>query len=429
LNTEAGELTAVRRKVDLRVLPFLLLCYAFAYLDRVNVGFAKLQLQADIQMSDAAFGIGAGIFFVGYVLFEIPSNLLLERIGARKTFSRIMILWGCTCAAMACVESSHGFYVMRFLLGVFEAGFGPGIVFYLTRWYSPAMLARPLAIVLLAGPVGGALGGPISAAIMAHFDGRAGLAGWQWLFLVEGLPCAALGLALPFCLAHTPEQPDLLRAELQRETPASGEFAAVLANPRTYGLAAGYFCLISGMYGMSFWLPTLLKDMGAGDLADVGFYAAVPYAAAVVCMLSAAASSDHFGERRRHSAGLAVLSSVMLVGAIMLAGTWSLWFGAIVLSTGLLWASYSMFWAAACDTLRPGAAAGGTALINSIGLLGGFASPAFFGWIRQATGSLELGLWALAAMLLLAGALILTFGRAGSEVPPAERLPAIPDKR
>ncbi|SPU51031.1 transporter [Bordetella trematum] len=273
-------------KITWRLLPFLLLCYVFAYLDRVNIGFAKLQMQADIGLSDAAYGLGAGIFFLGYVLFEVPSNLLLNRIGARRTISRIMVLWGLTSAAMLFARDEYTFYALRFLLGVFEAGFAPGMIFYLTYWYSQSRMAGVMAVVMLAGPIGGMFGGPVSTWIMSAFNGDHGLAGWQWMFLLEGLPCVLLGVIAFFTMTDRPEQAKWLNAEekallasdLNRrgEAAAAQPFRAVLRNPTVYRLAATYFCLICGIYAVSFWLPTLLKLAGITDLRAIGWYSARP---------------------------------------------------------------------------------------------------------------------------------------------------------
>ena len=201
------------RKITWRLLPFLLLCYVFAYLDRINIGFAKLQMQQDIGISDAVYGLGAGIFFLGYVMFEVPSNLLLARIGARRTISRIMVLWGLTSASMLFVQGEWSFYVLRFMLGVFEAGFAPGMIFYLTYWYSQSRMAGVMAVVMLAGPIGGIVGGPVSAWIMTAFSGAHGLDGWQWMFLLEGLPCVLIGIVAYRYLDDKPAQAKWLSAE------------------------------------------------------------------------------------------------------------------------------------------------------------------------------------------------------------------------
>jgi MFS family permease len=325
-----------------------------------------------------------------------------------------MILWGLTSAAMACVQDVWSFYALRFLLGIFEAGFGPGIVFYLTGWYSRRSMARVLAVILLAGPAGGVLGGPLSTGIMSTLNGAAGLSGWQWLFLAEGLPCVILGVLTPFVLADSPRQArwlddrerDLLEADIAAGS-SSETWANVLRSPRIYLLSLGYFCLISTIYGFSFWLPTLLQEMGIDRLNMIGLYSAIPYALAIVFMLLAAASSDRLGDRRWHSAGLAGLAAITLAVATTLPGTGMAWFAAITLTMALVWAAYSVFWAIPGEMLGSGrAAAGGIALINSIGLIGGFITPAMLGWIKQRTGSFDDGLLFITGLLCLASVTI-----------------------
>ncbi|WP_234732258.1 MFS transporter [Acidocella facilis] len=297
------------RKVAWRLLPFLLACYVLAYLDRVNVGFAKFGMHSELGLSDAAYGLGAGIFFVGYVLFEVPSNLLQERIGVRRTISRIMILWGLASMAMVFVQGPWGFYALRFLLGVFEAGFAPGMLFYLTCWYPAERRAPILAAVLLAGPVGNIIGGPLSGWLIASFQGSTGLSGWQWMFLIEGLPAVLLGVVAFFYLTDRPGDASWLTHDERRriadalDAPGAGSeasFAAALRDPRLYAYGLIYYCLISGLYTVSFWLPTFLRDAGIRDISAIGWLSAVPYLAAVGAMLANACSSDRRCERRWH---------------------------------------------------------------------------------------------------------------------------------
>ena len=405
------------RKITWRLLPFLLLCYVFAYLDRINIGFAKLQMQQDIGISDAVYGLGAGIFFLGYVMFEVPSNLLLARIGARRTISRIMVLWGLTSASMLFVQGEWSFYVLRFMLGVFEAGFAPGMIFYLTYWYSQSRMAGVMAVVMLAGPIGGIVGGPVSAWIMTAFSGAHGLDGWQWMFLLEGLPCVLIGIVAYRYLDDKPAQAKWLSAEEKALLAAdldarSGQqkhaFRQVLRDPAIYGMALTYFCLICGIYAVSFWLPTLLKLAGVKDTMEIGLYSAVPYIAAAAFMLLFARSSDRMQERRWHTLVPALLAGVALCVATTAPTQFALSLAAITLATGFMWAS-TVFWAIPSQYLK-GEAAAGIALINSIGLLGGFLSPSIIGWVKESTGSLAGGLYAISA-LLVAGALLLLVNR------------------
>jgi MFS family permease len=410
------ELTSLYRKLDLRILPFLLLCYTLAYLDRINLGFAKLQMQKDIGIDDGAYGLAAGIFFLGYVMFEIPSNLLLAKIGARKTISRIMILWGVTSAATMFVTNPAGFYVLRFLLGVFEAGFAPGMVFYLTYWYSGARMARVLAIVMLAAPIGGIIGGPLSTFVMTALGGAYGLHGWQWMFLVEGLPCISIGIIAFWYLADRPSDAQCLserevalidRDVGERQQGAHESFGDALRDPRIYVLAFGYLCLISGIYTVSFWLPTILTGMGVTDVLEVGLYSMIPYTVAAASMLLFARLSDRKQERRWHSALLAFASAAALVIATVPTHNFIVSLTGITLATAFVFSSYTVFWAIPSQYLKGTAAAGGIALINSIGLLGGFFSPTLIGTVKTLTHSLEGGLYAMAGLLLAGGVAIL----------------------
>jgi D-galactonate transporter len=401
------------RKLNWRLLPFLLLCYTFAYLDRVNIGFAKLQMQADLGFSDAVYGLGAGIFFLGYVLFEIPSNLLLPRIGARKTISRIMVLWGITSAAMLFVRNEPVFYAMRFLLGVFEAGFAPGMIFYLTYWYGRARMAQVMAIVMLAGPIGGMFGGPLSTWVMTSFSGAHDLDGWQWMFLIEGLPCVILGVLALFVLDDRPADASWLSDDekhlLASELDTSGShhsFAQVAKDPRVYLMAVPYFCFICGIYAVSFWLPSIIKAAGVKDTMQIGLYSAIPYLASAIAMTLIGRSSDRRGERRYHSAIPALMGSAALALATFFGDQLSIALTCITIATAMMWVAYTVFWAMPSEYLKGDAASGGIALINTLGLIGGFLSPTIIGWAQTATGSLHAGLYVMVALLAI-GALVL----------------------
>jgi MFS family permease len=414
---DAPRLAAVYRRLNWRLLPFLLCCYLFAYLDRVNVGFAKLQMQSDLGFSDAAYGVGAGIFFIGYVLFELPSNLLLPRIGARKTFSRIMVLWGITSACMLFVHSVPTFYAMRFLLGVFEAGFAPGMIYYLSRWYGASRMARAIAIVFLAGPIGGIVGGPLSAWLITAFDGAHGIAGWQWMFLLEGLPCVALGAMTFFLLADEPGQARwlstddkaLLAAQAGPAHTAHDSFGAVLRDPRVYRLAFAYFCIICSIYAISFWLPTVIRAQGVTDTLQLGWYAAIPYVAAAFGMYFGGRRSDRVGERRYHSALPALAGAAALAGTLFTDGQLVATLALVTFATAMMWTAYTVFWAIPSECIQGTAAAGGIALINTIGLSGGFWGPAVIGWTKTATGGLHAGLLAMAGLLAVAALLLLMY--------------------
>lgn len=419
-------LSHMYQRVTWRLLPFLLLCYVLAYLDRVNISFAKLQMQHDLGMSDAVYGFAAGVFFLGYMLLEVPSNLLLEKIGARKTIGRIMVLWGITSASMLFVHDARSFYFLRFLLGAFEAGFAPGMILYLTFWFSDARRARVMAVVLMAGPVAGIVGGPLSSWIMTALDNVHGLAGWQWLFLAEGAPCAALGLAAFRFLDDSPGDASWLagdeRALLVEDVRTASErsrhsaFGVALRDPRIYGMAFTYFCMICGLYTVSFWLPSMLKGAGVNDTLRLGWLSALPYLVTVAAVPYIARHSDRCRERRLHSAIPGMLGALGLLIASAcghhLAGM--LFF--MTIATVGIYAAYVVFWSIPTAYLKGTAAAGGIALINSIGLLGGWVSPSLIGWLKQATGTMESGLIAM-ALILFAGSvsvLLLRFPAAGA---------------
>lgn len=401
------------RKISRKLLPLLLVCYTFAALDRVNIGFAKLRMAHDIGISEAVYGLGAGIFFLGYVLFEVPSNLLLARIGTRKTIVRIMLLWGLTSTAMLFVHDTTSFLVLRFLLGVFEAGFAPGIIFYLSYWYPPRLLAIPTTLFMLAGPLSSMIGGPLSTWIMTGLNGVGGLTGWQWMFIFEGMPTVLLAFVVRRVLVDSPAQARWLddheKAQLAQDL-ADGskarskhEFRQVLRDPRIYGLAVSYFCLIGGMYAVIFWLPTILSDSGVKNLTTVGLLSAVPYAVAIVAMLVVSKRSDRLGERRLHSAVPAILSGLAMAVAAFSIGNLPLSLLALTVSAACGWAAYAVFWSMPSAYLSGTAAAGGIALINSIGLLGGFLSPLLLGHLKDGTGSDTAGLLVLVGMLLASG--------------------------
>ncbi|MGI0507622.1 MFS transporter [Burkholderia sp. ZZQ-2] len=409
---------ALYRKLNWRLLPFLLLCYTFAYLDRVNIGFAKLSMQSDLGISDAVYGLGAGIFFLGYVLFEIPSNLLLPRIGARKTISRIMVLWGLTSAGMMFVHNETTFYGMRFLLGVFEAGFAPGMIFYLTYWYGQRRMAGVMAVVMLAGPIGGAFGSPLSAWLMTGLSGAHGLAGWQWMFIVEGLPCVLLGALALKVLSDRPadaawltdDEKRMLAAELHAPGAGHHSFGQVLRDPRVYLLAFAYFTIICGIYAVSFWLPSILKADGVTDTMQIGLYSMIPYVCAAIAMIVIGRRSDRRGERRFHSAVPALIGAIALAVATTANGNLVISLVGMTIATSMIWAAYTVFWAIPSQYLKGDAAAGGIALINTIGLIGGFLSPTIIGAIHSATGSMAAGLLVMVA-LLVAGAAVLVANR------------------
>ena len=407
---------AIYRKVGWRVLPLLVVCFIFAYFDRVNISFAKLQMQGDLSLSDAAYGLGASIFFVGYFIFEVPSNIIMHRVGAKRWIARIMITWGLASTAMMFVQSETSFYVLRFLVGAAEAGFLPGVILYFTYWFPARRRARINAWFMTSIAISGVIGGPLAGWIMTHFAGVNGWAGWQWLFLLEGLPTVLLGLVVLLLLDNRIEdakwlsssEKRLLRANVDREAgQAEHNFLAAVRQPGTALLALIYMFMLMGLYGLTFWMPQLIKNTGITNPLNIGLLTAIPYAAAGVAMLLIGASSDRSGERRWH---LGLTVAVGGLGYIC-----SAYFGA---STGLAMAALTVaavgvigclpvFWTLPPKFLTGTAAAGGIALINSIGNLGGIISPYMVGKVHDMTGSTQVGLYVIAAVTLLAAALIL----------------------
>ena len=402
-------------KVTWRLIPFLCLCYFCAYLDRVNVGFAKLQMLDDLQWSETVYSLGAGIFFVGYILVEVPSNILLQRVGAKRWIARIMITWSLLSAATAFVTTPAMFYVLRFLLGVAEAGFLPGIILYLTYWYPADRRAKITAFFYCAIPLSGVIGGPLSGWIMSAFSGVSGLQGWQWLFLLEAAPSLLVGIAVLFILDDgirharwlTPMEKSILERNIQSESDDKlhHSIAQAFKDPRVWLMGLIFFTCAMGIYTFSFWLPSLIKDAGVKDVLNVGLLVAVPYAFGMVSMVLWARHSDQTRERRWH------LAIAMAVGAVGLALSTLTGYGiyfvlpALTLASVGIQAMAPIFWSMPTAFLGGAAAAAGIALITAIANIGGLTSTYLVGWIKDLTGSAEIGLYAVAAVLV-AGSVI-----------------------
>jgi len=411
-------------KMRWRLLPFLFLLYVVAYLDRINVGFAALQMKEQLRFSDAVYGFGAGIFFLGYFLFQVPSNLVLERVGARRWLGVLMVLWGAISSAMFLVHSVSSFYSLRFLLGVAEAGFFPGVIFYLRNWFPSAARAGVVALFATAGPVSGLVGGPISGALL-DWNPVSGLAGWQWMFLVEGIPAMFLGAASWVYLDDgpdtarwlTPDERNWLRGNLgageirPSAVPAEGASTWFLS-PDLWRFAAVYFGLNTCSYGVSLWLPSALKSLSGMSNTLLGAVSAIPYLVATLIMVLVGVHSDRTKERRWHIA----LSAFAGAAALLSAG-YSSGLAITLASFGIaLAASNSMvgpLWAMASATLSESSAARGIALINSIGNLGSGFGPYWIGYLRDTTHGFRAGLGSVAALLTMAGLTILSIRRAG----------------
>jgi D-galactonate transporter len=417
---------ATYRKVTWRLLPLLFLCYVLAYLDRVNVGFAKLQMQKDLAFSDTVYGIGAGVFFIGYFLFEVPSNLILERVGARIWIARIMILWGLLSSATMFVNSASTFYALRFALGIAEAGFFPGIILYLTYWYTRKHRARMVAGFMTAITLSGVIGGPVSGFILARMSGVSGLAGWQWLYLLEGLPSVAVGLLVLSLLDDGPskakwlteEERDLLARRIREEEElktAEGakhlRLADAFRSGKLWLLAFIYFCVVMGLYGISFWLPSILAETMTTDPWRIGLLTAVPWAAAAFAMVMVGRRSDRTGERRWHTAIPALVAGAAFAASALPGLSALPSFAALTVATCGVMAAVSCFWSLPTAFLSGTAAAAGIAWINSLGNLAGYVSPFVVGSVRDRTGSMSAALLVLAGSLLAAGTLTLWTAR------------------
>lgn len=414
------------------MVPFLFLLYIVAYLDRINVGFAALQMQEQLKFSARVYGLGAGMFFAGYFLFQVPSNLILHRVGARRWIAMLMIVWGVISSSMATVATPREFYVLRFLLGLAEAGFFPGMILYLKSWFPESARARALALFMTAGPLSGVVGGPISGVLLA-FHHVGGLAGWQWLFLIEGLPAVFLGIVVYFHLADRPsdaawlreEQRTWLVATLAREKappsagtggdPLSVFFDVVLFNTNIWLLAFIYFGLNTCSYGISLWLPTLIHSWSSAGSFFIGMVSAIPYLAAAVAMVLVGQHSDRTGERRWHVAILAFTGAAALLLAAYASSLVAL-VAAISVAMLSVFSMLGPFWALPTKFLQGTAAAVGIALINSIGNLGGFFGPYMIGSLRTSTGSFRGGFLIAGATLALCGCVapLVRFHRDGS---------------
>ncbi|BBU33150.1 MFS transporter (plasmid) [Burkholderia sp. THE68] len=403
-------------KVGRRLIPFLMLCYLGAYLDRVNVGFAKLQMLNDLRFSETIYGIGAGIFFLGYFLFEVPSNVILHKVGARNWLARIMLTWAVISACFVFVKSPTMFYVLRFLLGVAEAGFAPGVILYLTYWFPAARRAKALSLFFMAIPLAGIVGGPLSGYILHAFQGVQGLAGWKWLFMLEALPSLFLGVAILFYLDNgiagakwlTDEEKALLKRNVEKDnanTVKHVSIRAFIGDRRLWLMAAIYFCVVLGQYGLTFWLPTIIRRTGVADPLWVGILTAIPYLCAIVALPLIGASADKRRERRLHlaipmlvsAAGFATLPMLGSVGASIVCVS--------IAAAGIL-ASSSQFWSLPTAVLGGMSAAAGIAAVNCFANLAGFFSPAIVGWLNDFTGKSTAGLIFISVAVVIGAVLV-----------------------
>jgi ACS family phthalate transporter-like MFS transporter len=411
---------ATYRKVTWRLMSFLFMCWVLNYLDRVNISFAQLQLKQDLGMSNTAYGLGVSLFFIGYILLEVPSTLLLRRIGARKTVTRIMLLWGLISTSMAFMTTPTQFYIARILLGAAEAGFWPGIILYLTYWYPAVRRARITSRFLLAIAAAGIVGGPLSGWILHTFSGVLGFRNWQWLFFLEGIPAVIAGCVAFFYLIDRPEQAKWLTAEQkniiredlakdQREKPASTpqKLLAALCDWRVYVLAAGWGTVpICGTI-LNYWTPTIIKQAGISNVLHIGFLSSLPYVVGAIAMLFIARSSDVTLERRWHFFGCTCIGAL---GAAMLPAVTNSWPAAIAclsLVSISYFAAAAIIWSIPPTYLSGDAAAGGIGVISSAGQIGAFFAPIGMGWVKEVTGSFAIGLFSVAALVFLGGLIVL----------------------
>ncbi|WP_230962761.1 MFS transporter [Burkholderia cepacia] len=410
-----ADLDALYRRIGWKLMPLLLVAQVLAYLDRVNVGAAKLQMAGDLGLSDTVYGIGAGIFFVGYFLFEVPSNLMLHRVGARVWIARIMVTWGIVSAAAAWVHSPATFYLQRLILGVAEAGFFPGIVLYLTYWFPAHRRGRMTTLFMSATAVAGIVGNMLSGWIMTNLDGFAALSGWQWTFVIEGLPTVVVGLAVHYLLPSrpndarwlSPEEADAVLRGLDVNAGRAGETqrASRLSASEMVLLTTIYFLLLVGLYGIGFWLPTLVKDTGLTKLSWIGVCSAIPYLIAVLAMNVGARSADRAGNWAAYVVSGAGVASVGFILSASFSGALPVVIAGLSLAAAGTLTALPLFWHLPTMRLTGTAAAAGIATINCFGNLAGFAGPIAFGWLKDrhhdAIGpTLLLALSALAAALL-----------------------------
>lgn len=417
-----GELDRVYRRILLRLLPFLMFLWILAWIDRVNIGFVKLTMLDDLKWSEAVYGFGAGIFFLGYFFFEVPSNMLLQRIGARKTIMRITIGWGLTTIAAMFVTTPTMFYGVRFLLGVFEAGFYPGIILYLTYWFPNDRRAKAFGLFMSASALAGVIGGPLAGTIMTTMNGVNGWHGWQWVLLIEGVPSVIAGFVTYLYLTDRPEQAKwlsererrLVHDDLERDHRSMGaresSLLACLRDSKIWILIAIFFCIIAANSSLTFYGPTLVKEVGFTSPATVGWIMSIAYLCGAAGMIYNGFHSDRHNESRYHCGFAATLGSAsLLVIALMLKDNPAVVLVALTLAIVGTMSAIPVFWQMPGRFLAGGAAAGGVALINSIANLAGFGAPWMLGWIKTTTGSLSPGIYVVAAVEACTLVLILLF--------------------
>ena len=406
----SAEIDAVVRKAAWRLIPILFLAYLINFIDRINISFAKLQMSQALGLDDVAYGIGAGMFFIGYFFFEVPSNMILERLGARRWVPIIMVAWGGATLSLAFITTPLEFYVIRFFIGFAEAGFFPGVVLFITYWFPASHRGRIMAVFMAGLAVSGIIGGPICGAIIQYMDGYAGLAGWQWLMITTGFPCVIIAAGIYFLLTDRPDhanwlsprEKQVLHVSLGNQDRPKASIKAALRNFWTWNSAWIYFLLVCGGYGISFWMPTLFSQAGIESNAKIGLLVAVPNILGVIAMLLICRNSDRTQERRWH---LAVCFSLIATGYLVITShldsVVGLLIGFSVAHIGIL-AGAPLIWTIPTRMLSPAAAAVGIGIIASIGNLGGFFAPVLIGKFSQLTGSFAIGFLVIGALQVIA---------------------------
>ena len=411
------------RRVAWRIMPLAIICFLFSYFDRINISFAKAQMQQELGLTDAAYGLAASMFFVGYVLFEVPSSLGLKRYGAPAWICRIMVSWGLATAALVFAYTQYTLYFLRFLIGVMEAGFGPAILFYLACWFPRKHLAKMNGLWFLAVPLAGAVGGPAAGVLLGTMDGVLGLAGWHWLFLMSGLPCVVLGLLVLWKLDRdieaakwlSREEKDLLAENLAQDKraakPVLGSIWRVLLTREVAIMAFIYYVIKTASYGLNFWMPHLIKSSGVQDMLWVGVLSALPYAVACIGMVLLTRRSDRTGERKRYLVYCLLAAAVGYLLACLYSD-WSLaMMAALVLATAGTFIAIPIFWTIPQSTFSGLAIATGTAAINSVGQLSGIVAPVMVGKINDLTGSDSMGMLSIAPLILIACLVVMRYVR------------------
>jgi MFS family permease len=406
-------------KVAWRIMPLIMVCYMFAFFDRINISFAKFALQSDLGLSDTAYGLGAGLFVVGYVLFEVPSNLMLYKVGARRWIARIMVSWGIATALMVFVNTEWQFYGLRFLIGAMEAGFAPGVLYYLTLWFPVAYRGRITSTLFLASAFAGLFGAPAAGLVLSHMEGLLSMRGWHWLFIVGGLPCIALGFTVFKVLKDriqdatwlTPEEQNLLSSRIAAQNKDIGghSLLGALKTPGFLTLGLIYFLIQVSSYGLNFWAPHLIRTSGITNPTTIGFLTAIPYLCGAISMVLVGRLSDASGHRSRFVVGLMVLAAIGFFSAGIFDKHTELLVAALAVMGAGVVAAIPAFWALPPKLVTGVGAAGGIALINTLGQLGGIVSPVVVGRIKDVTGSTTPALYLIGCLALVCAA-ILTWG-------------------